>query len=92
MISYTFCTCVCGVVSDLNKVLVRSAPRTIVPAEEIASAGTRITVEVIEPEEEYRIPRQDPSPKPAPRVHYLSKMKAAVLADKVAKQELNKKK
>ena len=60
-----------------------------------------ITVDVIEPEVEqptplllpqgtYRIPRRPVPAEPAPRVHRLSKKKAAVLADKVAKQDLKR--
>lgn len=57
-----------------------------------------VSIEVIEPEDalvsvspgSYRIPRRAPSPPPAPRVHRLSAKKAAVLADRVAKQELKK--
>lgn len=74
--------------SDLIEALVRSAPRTTFSAVGIAVTGSLITVEATKPEEEHRVPHRDPSPKLSPRVHHLSKKKAAVLAEKVAKQEL----
>ena len=89
--------------SDLEKALVRSAPRALVGPELPSSSG--VTVEVIEPEDELqvgpvasasvpeievRIPRRAPQPNPKPRAHRLSKKKAAVLADRVAKREAKK--
>lgn len=60
-----------------------------------------ITVQVEEPiinsdpifDSTYRIPRRPPSPpRQPPKIQRLSKKKAGILADKVAKQELKKKK
>lgn len=105
--------------TDLNKALVRSAPRVPVPLTvEPADKNYPVSVDVIEPDDThplpalpaptlrsvpfsasgssaephplsstYRIPRSVPAPTPAPRVYRLSKKKAAVLADKVAKRE-----
>lgn len=87
--------------TDLNKALVRSAPRAPASiAEKTTSSQYPVTVEVCEPDDKrplpalpspsshYRIPRLPLKPDvPAPRVHRLSKKKAAVLADKVAKRE-----
>lgn len=86
---------------DLELVPVRSAPGAVVkfPIRE----APPVTVEVIEPEDRpsaapkllppsvptYRIPRRSPPPAPVikKKVQRLSRRKAAVLADKVNKQE-----
>lgn len=69
----------------------RAAPSLSLTSAPSCVSSFRITVHVLEPEESYRIPHRPPSSVIKPRFHCLSKRKAAVLANKVAKQELMKK-
>lgn len=85
--------------TDLGNTLVRAAPSVPVNnTVETYKNSEGITVQVTEPSindtlhSNYRIPQRDLSNQERPKVQRLSKKKAAVLADKVAKLELKRRK